>query len=134
MYANQLNGAGMNINSEALKNDIQSHLPPMNRGGYYSPISSYYFWNQRAPGQVVKPTWVDYYHTRYMMGPDMLKRVEEQRILEKRRQEQQQQNGNTGAPSQFFGSVKSMLSNVNVPMVMLAGAVGVLGILLVLRK
>lgn len=44
-----------------------------NRGGYLMPIPSDYFWNQRAPGQVVTPSWVDYYDTKYLIGPDMLK-------------------------------------------------------------
>jgi hypothetical protein len=40
-----------------------------NRGGYYFPIRSYYFQNGRQVGQVVKPSWVDYYNRHYLIGP-----------------------------------------------------------------
>lgn len=40
-----------------------------NLGGYKNAIPSDYFWSQRAPGQVVRPSWVDYTDSRYLVSP-----------------------------------------------------------------
>ena len=40
-----------------------------NLGGYLMPISSDYFGYSKAPGQTVKPTWVDYNDSHYLLGP-----------------------------------------------------------------
>ena len=40
----------------------------VNKGGYYDPIPSDLFWEQRAVGQVAKPTWIDYYNDHYALG------------------------------------------------------------------